>query len=374
MSSPSLPKYLDIARAIESDILGRDGAKVPSSRQVASAYGVSVVTASRAIQVLKDKGLIRTVDRSGSFLTPVAPAADVRECYALVQRSTPGPWYQASLSFSNAGFAAVARQEGVRFEVDRFAFDEATRPADFHRQARRAAEAGISGVIFMPSRHQAEAAARDEMFLRSCREAGLAIVLIERNLRGLARALDYDLVAADDFDGGLRCTHHLLDQGRRRVAFLTGSPTSSHEGRLAGYLAALLHARTGWGPVVLEQPSGLASKKSYGELADRILAEGADGVVCYQDYTALGLILELLNRGIRVPADVAITGFDNLPIGKAYSIGVTTYAFSSESVARHATRLIRARVAGDAGPPVKVLIPGELIVRESSQDAGLTEA
>ena len=117
-------------------------AKVPSSRQVASAYGVSVVTASRAIQVLKDKGLIRTVERSGSFLTPAAPAAEVRECYALVQRSTPGPWFQASLAFSHAGFAAVARQEGVRFEVDRFRFDEATRPTDFLRQARRAAEAG----------------------------------------------------------------------------------------------------------------------------------------------------------------------------------------------------------------------------------------
>ena len=73
-------------------------------------------------------------------------------------------------------------------------------------------------------------------------------------------------------------------------------------------------------------------------------------MVCYQDYTALGLILELLNRGVRVPADVAITGFDNLPIGKAYSIGVTTYAFSSESVARQAMRLIRARRAGDCGP------------------------
>ena len=97
------------------------------------------------------------------------------------------------------------------------------------------------------------------------------------------------------------------------------------------------------------------------------LAQHVDGIVCYQDYTALGLILELLNRGVRVPADVAVTGFDNLPIGKAYSIGVTTYAFSPVTVAHQATRLIRARVAGDTGPPVKVLIPGELIVRESSQ-------
>lgn len=123
----------------------------------------------------------------------------------------------------------------------------------------------------------------------------------------------------------------------------------------------------GWGPVVLEEPSGLALKDSYAELANRIRSQAIDGVVCYQDYVALGLILELLNRRIRVPRDVAVTGFDNLPIGKAYSIGVTTYAFSSESVARHATRLIRARLLDNSGPPVKVLIPGELIVRESSR-------
>jgi LacI family transcriptional regulator len=173
-------------------------------------------------------------------------------------------------------------------------------------------------------------------------------------------------VAADDFDGGLRCTEHLLNQGRRRIAFVTGSPTSSHLGRLAGYLTSLHHAETGWGPCVLEQSSELASKDSYTELADQILGHSADGVVCYQDYTALGLILELLKRGVRVPAEIAITGFDNLPIGKAYSIGVTTYAFSSEAVARHATRLIRERIAHPGSPPVKLLIPGDLIVRESS--------
>jgi LacI family transcriptional regulator len=368
MSSTSLPKYLDIAQAIESQLLGKDGAKVPSSREVAATHGVSVVTASRAIQVLRDKGLIRTVDRSGSFVAPVAAAENGERC-ALVLRSTPGPWLQASLVFMQAGFAAIDRQEGIVVEADRFHFDQATRPVDLRRQARRAAEDGVSGVIFMPSRHDDESARQDEAFLRACREAGIAIALIERNLRGLARPLEYDLVAADDLDGGLQCTRHLLDQGRRRVAFLTGSPTSSHEGRLAGYLTALHHAGNGSVPLVLEQPSGLATKDSYAEVADRVLARAVDAVVCYQDYTALGLILELLNRGVRVPADVAITGFDNLPIGKAYSIGVTTYAFSSESVARQAARLIRSRVAGDTSPPVKVLVLGELIVRESSGPA-----
>src|SRR5262249_35695916 len=161
----------------------------------------------------------RTVDRSGSFVAP-AVARSSGEHYALVQRSTPGPGFQASLSFTRAGFAAVGRRGGVRVEEDRFHFDEATRPAELRRQARRAAEDGICGVIVMPSRHSDEAGRQDEAFLRACREAGIAAVLIERNLRGLARPLEYDLVAADDLDGGMRCTSHLLEQGRRRIAFL----------------------------------------------------------------------------------------------------------------------------------------------------------
>jgi LacI family transcriptional regulator len=362
----SEPKYLEIARTVELQLVGRDAVKVPSARELARLYQVSIVTASRAIQVLRDKGLIRTVDRSGSFITPGISATAGTEVYALVQRSTPGPWYQASLAFSRAGFTVVERQEGVRFELDCFHFHDGTRLADLQRQARRAAAAGILGVAFMPSRYSVEAGRQDELFVRSCREAGLAVVLIERNLRGLGRALEYDLVAADDFDGGLQCTQHLLEQKRQRIAFITGSPTSSHEGRLAGYLTALHHAAISYRPIVFKQAGDLATKDSYGELVNQIKARAVDAVVCYQDYTALGLILELLSRGVRVPSDVAITGFDDLPIGKSYSIGVTTYAFSPVAIARQVTHLLRSRLVNKTGPPVKVLIPGELIIREST--------
>jgi LacI family transcriptional regulator len=210
---------------------------------------------------------------------------------------------------------------------------------------------------------------RDEALLRACREAGLAVVLIERNLRGPGRRLEHDLAAADDVDGGLRCTEHLLGSGRRRVAFVAGSPTSSHEGRLAGYLAALQRSGAGQKPLVLEQRMALDTRAAYQDLADRLLRLKADGVVCYQDYAALGLIVELLARGLRVPADVAITGFDNLPIGKAFALGVTTYAFPAEAIASQALRLMRWRARDPSGPPVKVLVRGELVVRESSGPA-----
>ena len=368
MSTVVIPKYMQIARSLEAEVAtgGQGESRMPSARAVAARHGVSVVTASRALQVLRDEGLIRTVDRSGSFLAEPARATNGR--WALVQRSTPGPWLEASLSFGRAGFDAVARSEGVGFEAGHFDLD-APGPslgATLRRQARAAADAGVRGVFLMPSRVSDEQMRRDEALLAACREAGLPVVFIERNLRGAGRPLEHDLAAADDLDGGLRCTEHLLKLGRRRVAFVAGSPTSSHEGRLAGYLAAVQRFGADGKPLVIEQRMALDTRAAYQDLAERLLELKADGVVCYQDYTAIGLVVELLARGLRVPADVAITGFDNLPIGKAFALGVTTYAFPASAIASQAFRLMQARIHDPAGPPIKALVAGELIVRESS--------
>jgi LacI family transcriptional regulator len=152
-----------------------------------------------------------------------------------------------------------------------------------------------------------------------------------------------------------------------------GSPTTSHEGRLAGYLSAMFHAAAAEGrvsePVVLEQASGVPIKVAYQQLADRILADRVDGVVCFQDYTAIGLILELLTRRTQVPQDVALTGFDDIPFGDSFALGVTTYAPPPEAVAEEALGVMRRRVENPTAPPVKVLVPGRLIIRESSGSA-----
>jgi LacI family transcriptional regulator len=122
--------------------------------------------------------------------------------------------------------------------------------------------------------------------------------------------------------------------------------------------------------MVLEQRSGTTTKAAYEELAGQILLEKIDGVVCYQDYTAVGLIIELLTRRTRVPEDVAITGFDNLPIGNSFALGVTTYDYPALTIARQAIGLMESRRQDPDGPPIKLLVPGRLIVRESSNPSG----
>lgn len=365
------PKYLEVSAAIEAQIQnGRwDGGKMPSVRWVAQQHRVSAVTASRALQVLRDKGLIRTVERSGCYRVP-APTA---ERWALVLRPTPGPWQEAARGVTRAGFEALARREPMHLETALFALAPGTTGRDVQGLARTAKAAGVRGVFLLPSRCSDTEMRLDELLLAGCEREGLPVVLLERNLRGHNRPLATDLVAVDDLDGAARCTRHLLDLGRKRVAVVVASPTSSHNDRVAGYLYALHAAarstpRTGveHRPIVLYQSDDLPTRDAYARLAEQVRKQGIDGVVCYVDYTAVGLIVELLARGLTVPGDVAVVGFDDLPIGSWFSVGVTTYAYPSGGIAEQGVRLMRERLADPARPPIKVVVPGRLIVREST--------
>jgi LacI family transcriptional regulator len=371
-------KYLAVAAALEAQIRGGkwDGGKMPSVRAVKQQHKVSVVTASRALQVLRDKGLIQTIERSGCYRIP-PPEADR---WALVLRLTPGQWQKETLSIARTGFDILARRDPMHLDTESLPLAAGLAERDITQLVRRAKDTGILGVFLLPSRYSEAEMQLDERFLACCVAERLPVVLLERNLRGHSRPLEHDLVAVDDLDGAACCTRHLLDLGRKRVAIVVASPTSSHNDRVAGYLHTLYAAAyhtprktVEYKPIVLHQSDDLPTRDAYSQLADQVRKLEIDGVVCYQDYTAFGLIVELMHRGASVPEDVAVVGFDDLPIGNQYRISVSTYAYPSEGMAEQAVRLMRERLKDPGRAPIKVVVPGKLIVRASSVGIGAPE-
>jgi LacI family transcriptional regulator len=368
---PVVPKYVEVAASLEQQIReGQwDGGKMPSVRGIAEQHRVSVVTASRAIQILRDKGLIQTIHRSGCFRVPPPTA----ERWALVLRLTPGAWQKATISQSRSGFEALARREPMHLEPELIQLSLNLSDFEIGESIRRAKARGVRGVFFLPSRHHDDEMRLDERFLAACDAESLPVVLLERNLRGYHRELTHDLVAVDDLDGATRSTRHLLELGRKRIGLIVASPTSSHNDRIAGYLYALHVAALesdrpthDLKPTVLYQSHDIPSREAYAKLADQVKKLKLDGVICYQDYTAMGLIIELLARGARVPDDVAVVGSDDLAIGNLFTIGITTYAYPSEAMAEQAVRLMRERLKDRYRRPLKVVVPGQLIIREST--------
>ena len=362
------PKYQAVAEAIEAQVAKgkwEGGRRLPSVRGIAAQHKVSVVTASRALQILRDKGLVQTRERSGCYRV-LPPAA---ERWAVCLRLTPGPWQATTLALCRSGFEAVAAHQAVQFVYDAFNPAPGLTAADAETSATRAKADGFAGVFLLPSRTDDA----DAAFLAGCRAAGLPVVLLERNAAGADRVDGHDLVCLDDVTGAAAATRHLFAVGRRRVGLVIGSATSSHHDRLAGYLFALCSTRQQGGrravtlpEVVIRQPTSMSEKDSYAAVADAVQRERLDGVLCYSDYAALGLVLELLRRGVKVPAQVAVAGFDNLPFGDSFAVGLTTTDYPAEAMADHALRLMRARVADPTRPAVKVCVPGRLIVRGST--------
>ncbi len=367
----SLPKYQRVADALESAIRDGewDGEKMPSVRDVAARHHVSIVTASRAIQVIRDKGLIHIIERAGAFRMP-APTADK---FAVVLRVTPSAIANEVAAYVRAGFEMLARRMPMHLPTEVFHLSPGLTLDAATGAARAAAASGIKGVFLLPSRTSEAETRAEEVFLDGCRAAGMPVVLIERNLRD-REELRYDLVTLDDIAAAKASTRHLIDLKRKRIGMAVASPTSSHRNRLAGYLFALQDARKKPGDYpdhVLHLPEEYPTARIGEHLVAEIEARNLDAVICYHDYIAISLMVELLRNGYRVPEDVAIVGFENLPAASMTSPGVTTCEYPAEQVAEQAVRFLYDRRKFPDRLPVKVVVPTRLIVRGTTDPTAI---
>jgi DNA-binding LacI/PurR family transcriptional regulator len=174
----------------------------------------------------------------------------------------------------------------------------------------------------------------------------------------------YVTVGSDNFAGGHSATAHLLSQGCRRIVFL-GDPAAPEVGaRLLGHLRALEESGIDRLPG-LEVPVRFGSDAAYHAIAS-LLSAGVDfdGVVACSDVLAMSAMRALAERDRQVPADVAIVGFDDIPLSAFTTPPLTTIRQNCHAGARLLVEnLMRAIRHESASTEV---IPTELVVRASS--------
>lgn len=170
-------------------------------------------------------------------------------------------------------------------------------------------------------------------------------------------------VGTDNRAGGELATRHLLDAGRRQLAFF-GNPDFPELGeRYQGFLAA--HRALGVSPPAHVLPVHLTPQTAY-ETIGEFLDAGAsiDGVVAATDIIAMSAIRALTERGVGVPDDVAVVGYDDLEIAIHASPALTTVRQDLHRGAEAMVDLLMQRLAGHAA--TSVVLQPELIVRDSA--------
>jgi DNA-binding LacI/PurR family transcriptional regulator len=212
-----------------------------------------------------------------------------------------------------------------------------------------------------------------DSWLRRLTDAGMAVALV-------GRALDHhgiDSISADYRRGADTVTGHLLDLGHRRIAFLGAQlPEAEQVGRLRGYLDALRRARIqvrpAWivgdapGPNGPTYPTFLTGYQGAQRLLRLPLRPTA--IVARNDVTAVGALQALKDAGLRVPADISVTGFDNIPLAPAIAPALTTMSHPTEEVGRLAAEFLIARLERpeEAIAPRNIVLQCNLIVRAST--------
>ena len=246
-------------------------------------------------------------------------------------------------------------------------------------------ELGTAGYspLFMSGHWRADEEARCIDVLRSRRVDGLIVLtgrLADSALRSLARSLPVvvtgrSLKASNllsmDFDnreGARQATQHLINLGHRRIAFISGDPEHPDAvDRQQGYRSAIEAAGLRFDPALVAP--GNFSEHSGLLAVERLLDSRTrfNAIFAANDQMAFGASLGLYRRGLRVPDDVSMVGFDDVA-GSVYMVPpLTTVHNPIQEIGELAARAMLSLLAGER-PAVEVPAP-RLIVRESTRAA-----
>lgn len=178
---------------------------------------------------------------------------------------------------------------------------------------------------------------------------------------------DFSYVDVDGQQGIKTAVEHLLAQGHQRIGVLAWPEGSlSGDARLAGYLDALQTAR------IRPEPDWIVRSQNAvqdgWQAAQRLMAakQSPTAIVCVSDMIAIGAMSYLESVGLRAGGDVAITGFDDLPLSEHLRPPLTSLRQPIELLARQVIDLLMAEIERSRLPERHVLLAPTLVIRESS--------
>ena len=192
-------------------------------------------------------------------------------------------------------------------------------------------------------------------------ELHIPIVLVNRE-QGTEYAYS---IATDDLDGGRLAVEHILSFGHRRVGIITGPEHSqSSANRLQASRQTIEACDIPFDPRLIVQGDGRIEGGYAGAEVLMSLDPAPTAVFCYNDLTAIGAIRAIKKRGLGVPQDVSVVGFDDIPFAEFIDPPLTTVRQHRYTMGRLATEMILQLLSGHS-PEANIYLKGALVVRES---------
>ncbi len=174
-------------------------------------------------------------------------------------------------------------------------------------------------------------------------------------------------IAPDNYNGALALMHHLLDLGHTRIGFTNHSPMKlTNVDRRAAYEDALEQAGIPLDPTLIVETSDSADENhaAANQLLD--LPNPPTAIFAFHDYIALDVLNVILQRGLRVPKDIALTGFDGLNVSLFIKPSITTVKQPLREMGAQSVQALLSYIENRNQQPIQKTLPVQLDIREST--------
>jgi DNA-binding LacI/PurR family transcriptional regulator len=339
------------------DVRGSAAGRRATIRDVAARAGVSHQTVSRVInrhpsvaEPTRER-VLASIRELGYVPSPMAQGLISNRTHSLgVVADDISDGFFAQVV---AGAEAEARRRGYYLMIGSVEPDD-----DERGYLRLMLERRVEGLIL--ARPSVPLVPAD---LADARNAGVPLVAV-----GSSELPGFPVVDVDNRQGAYDATRHLLELGHRRIATIVGpGEWPSAAARLEGYRQGLREAGVAEDPALVEHGSGWGLQSGQAAAA-RLLERGAafTALFAHSDLIALGAIRQLRDAGRRVPDDVSVVGYDDLPVADYVEPALTTVHQPMREVGALAAGLLLDELAGGAPVASGVhLLPAALVVRQS---------
>jgi LacI family transcriptional regulator, galactose operon repressor len=329
----------------------------PTIKDMAKTLGVSHTTVSRALRDSPEIGaeMTRKVKELAQSLA-YRPNALARN---LVERKSN---YVGIIipDIENPFYAALSKSIIRFFENNdyRVLICNSDRDVDKERSyIQHLQEQQVDGTIMIP-------ADVTQDYFMDLTQSGLPLVLIDHD----GTHQNIDSVMSDNYMGAFEAVTHLINSGFQRIAHIAGPDNADPSiERMKGYIDALQGGMgkhyTPW--IAHSDSTFIGGLQASSELFAN-LNNLPDAVFAVNDITALSIIQYIYEKGLHIPGDVAIVGFDDISMARMASVPLTTVRQSPTDLAREAGDILLDKMrTGYMGPTRNLLLKPQLIVRES---------
>ena len=332
---------------------------MPTIVDVANRAGVAAITVSR---VVNDSGPVskqvrarveQAIAEIGYVPNSVARSLRSKrtDTIALVVTDMTNPFFTTVAR----GVEDAASDAGLMLIICNT--DE--RDADEQRYVRMLLQRQTDGILLVPARQGAAA-------IEQCRAHATPVVVVDRRLRQRAA----DVVRGDSRGGAFELGQLLVSLGHTRTAVLSGPRSvSTADDRVAGFLQALAGARQPDPPIVFR---GAYTTESGRVMARQAMAATPRPTALFaaNNFIAIGVLQALEEMNVRVPEDVAVVAFDDLPPAMVAFPFLTVAAQPAYEMGRRSVAVLLERMSAGASEKFnEVVLPTQMVVRRSSGDA-----